>query len=265
MIMDTRSIKFASVFIATIAIMLFSQGDLAYADGDLTCENQILSGNNDADNIFVKGFCEFDGVNVTAQIEVTKDSFLVIYGASEIKGDIVLTGEFSEVYFEGTSAEINTLIGNIKGDTDTTFVYIEALDMTGHIDSKGEIHINSDNRFSGPVEIDGTITSEGTDIDLTIIGNSEDIEATSVLQDIKASKLDSVRIFDVNVGGDMEIKENQDVIITGNTVGKNLKVEKNEVKTDVSDNTITEKLDIIENSGCTQSDNTASESKIEGC
>ena len=265
--MISKSIKFTSVFVAAIAIMLFSQAELAYADGDLTCENETLSGINNADNIFVKGICEFDGVIVTAQIEVTKDSVLIVYGESVITGDIVLKEEFSEVYFEGTTKN-NILIGNIKGDTESSFVYIEALDMTGHIDSKGEIHINSDNRFSGPVEIDGTLNSLGTENNLTIIGGTPPEiplpPVTSVLENIVASKQLSIRIINVNVGGDMEIKESNEVTISGNTVGKNLKVEKNEHAI-VFDNAITEKLDIVENTNCDHSGNTSSEEKIENC
>ena len=137
--MDTRSIKFTSVFIATIAIMLFSQGDLAYAD-DIPCENETKTGNI-SDNLIVNGICELDGVTLTGNIIVKEDGVVIIYGASSITGTIDLQEEFSEVYFEGTS-EINTLNGNILGLKESSFVYIEAINMEGYVFRVlGKVHI----------------------------------------------------------------------------------------------------------------------------
>ena len=48
--MISKSIKFTSVFIATIAIMLFSQGGLAYADNDVSGK-QTVKKNGDSEII----------------------------------------------------------------------------------------------------------------------------------------------------------------------------------------------------------------------
>ena len=186
--MISKSIKFTSVFVATIALMLFSQGGLAYA-ADTTCEDETLSGVIEG-NVFVKGICEFDGLELNGDVKMEEeDSVLIVYGASIIRGSMELKGEFNEVYFEGIS-QINRVTGDIKAEKASSYIFIESLTMDGSVHSKGgDVYINSDNRFSGVVTMKSELTTEGDGTsDLTVVGGT-------FLDNVIAKNQNSIRLL----------------------------------------------------------------------
>jgi len=227
-----KQIFFGFVIIAAAAIMLTSQIPEAYA-AETVCDsgNPLLSGDINTNIIVSAGSpfntCVIDGATITGNIVVGENAAVFVINGATIRGNIELNGKFSAINFEGI--DINNLLGNILA-IENTYVFIESLNMDGNVDSKGEVYASSSsNRFSGPVVINGNIIIEKTD-------NTDEfvIAGATISGNVMVKGQLSIRISDANIGGNVEIIENENtssvdstISIGFNTIGGNVNLAKN--------------------------------------
>jgi len=262
--MALKGVWAVSVIVIILILGMFAYSPIAYADDDdstpIICENETLEGTI-KDNILVhttNGFniCVLNNVDLKGNIKVEENAAVFVIDGSSLRGDIKLEGKFSAVNFEGI--DINSLKGNINAK-ENTYVFIESLNMDGNVNSKGEVFISSDNRFSGPVTIDGDIIISDDDDDDDDDGFKKKIPSDefviaggTITGNVDVFRELSVRIFDAEIVGDLKIKFNENtsavdstIDVGFSTIGGNLEIKENSLSTImISNNDISGHLEV---------------------